>query len=114
MVKSKAADLGEELSALTKQIDRIELNARIGLEVINAGVAPFHPRAYARCREHCLAILKAARAELLVEVAKEVGLPARFEEATQEAVVVQQPSLPDLPVLPEEPTPNRIPGGSDG
>jgi hypothetical protein len=51
------------------------------------------------CKEHVLAVLKATRADLMVEMAREVGLPARLE-AIEECVVVQRPNPPQPPALP--------------
>lgn len=100
---SKAAKLANELKELTHQIDRLEAGACLELDVgpnHTRRMEGFHLRVASTVREHAIAILKAARAELLVEVAKEVGLPARFEEGIEEAVVVQHPPVPQAPALP--------------
>lgn len=104
MPDSKAAQLAQELKDLTAQIDKLVDGASIEMDVGGRGqrtMRPFHMRAANQIREHAIAILRSARAELLVEMAKEVGLPARLEEAAEEAVVVQQPSPPDPPALPK-------------
>lgn len=102
---SKAAELADELRAITRQIDGLEGGEKLELGERHQGslyMKPFHPRAAETVRAHAVAILKGVRAELLVEVAKEVGLPARFEEATEEIVVVQHPPIPSAVALPKD------------
>jgi hypothetical protein len=96
---SQAAKLTQEMATLTAQIDAIESGVKIGLSRNNGYLQEFHPKAYEMCKEHVLAVLKATRADLMVEMAREVGLPARLE-AIEECVVVQRPNPPQPPALP--------------
>ncbi len=112
--RSKAEELGHDLAVLTRQIDLVEGGTGLGYDSRGGqGSVPsytdFHPRVAAEIREHCVGLLKAARAELLVELAKEVGLPARYEESLEGAVIVQHPPAPPAPALPPE-----GPEGSEG